>query len=146
MSGAHLAWRQDAIRSVLQLEIKPGMVLAFQLLMETAGAMLLMLVLLAGIDFVWQRKQHRKKLRMTKKEVRDESKELQGDAQMKSPPTVHRHQRGNGLNEVPWPTPEQQPHPPPVACEARPNRADVPVVPCRDRRPCRRAGEPMCQC
>ena len=46
--------------------------------------MLLMLVLLAGVDFVWQRKQHRKKLRMTKKEVRDESKELQGDAQMKS--------------------------------------------------------------
>ena len=51
---------------------------------ETAGAMLLMLVLLAGVDFVWQKKQHRKKLRMTKKEVRDESKELQGDAQMKS--------------------------------------------------------------
>ena len=28
VAGA-LAWRQDAIRSVLQLEIKPGMVLAF---------------------------------------------------------------------------------------------------------------------
>ena len=84
VAGAHLAWRQDAIRSVLQLEIKPGMVLAFQLLMETAAAMLLMLVLLAGIDFVWQRKQHRKKLRMTKKEVPEETNELQGDAQMKS--------------------------------------------------------------
>ena len=33
----HLAWRQDAIRSVLQLEIKPGMVLAFQLLIENRG-------------------------------------------------------------------------------------------------------------
>ena len=131
VAGAHLAWRQDAIRSVLQLEIKPGMVLAFQLLMETAGAMLLMLVLLAGVDFVWQRKQHRKKLRMTKKEVRDESKELQGDAQMKSRRQQFHRQLARQRIESEVPLADvvvTNPTHFSVALRYEPGRTDVPVV------------------
>ena len=131
VAGAHLAWRQDAIRSVLQLEIKPGMVLAFQLLMETAGAMLLMLVLLAGVDVVWQRKQHRKKLRMTKKEVRDESKELQGDAQMKSRRQQFHRQLARQRIESEVPLADvvvTNPTHFSVALRYEPGRTDVPVV------------------
>lgn len=131
VAGAHLAWRQDAVRSVLQLEIKPGMVLAFQLLIETAGAMLLMLVLLAGVDFVWQRKQHRKKLRMTKKEVRDESKELQGDAQMKSRRQQFHRQLARQRIESEVPLADvvvTNPTHFSVALRYEPGRTDVPVV------------------
>ena len=38
----------------------------------------------AVIDYVWQRWQHEKKLRMTKQEVRDETKQREGDPKVKS--------------------------------------------------------------
>ncbi len=44
----------------------------------------LALILLAMIDFTYQRWQHEKDLRMTKQEVRDEAKQTEGDPKVKS--------------------------------------------------------------
>ena len=131
VAGAHMAWRHEAIRSILSLDLKPGMVLTFQLLIETAAAMLLMLVVLAGIDFVWQRKRHRKKLRMTKKEVRDESKELQGDAQMKARRQQFHRQLARQRIESEVPRADvivTNPTHFSVALRYEPGQTDVPVV------------------
>lgn len=42
------------------------------------------LIVLAAIDFVRQRRKHRQQLKMTKQEIRDEAKEIEGNPQMKA--------------------------------------------------------------
>lgn len=44
----------------------------------------LILILLAGIDYVFQRYQHEKDLRMSKQEIKDEYRQKEGDPQIKS--------------------------------------------------------------
>ena len=50
----------------------------------TAGAAVLTVVALAVIDLVYQRFQHKQDMRMTRKEVRDEQKNTDGDPQVKA--------------------------------------------------------------
>lgn len=49
-----------------------------------ASAGVVVIVVLSLIDFVYQRHQHSKDMRMTKKEVRDEAKNSEGDPQVKA--------------------------------------------------------------
>lgn len=55
-----------------------------QLLRKAMWVILAIFGTFAAADFFWQRYQHEKKLRMTKQEVRDESKSREGDPQVKS--------------------------------------------------------------
>ena len=59
-------------------------VLAGELLEEAIWAILAVFASFAAIDYVWQRYQHEKRLRMTKQEVRDETKQREGDPKVKS--------------------------------------------------------------
>lgn len=54
------------------------------LLESTIWAVLAVFGVFAVVDYVWQRYQHEKKLRMTKQEVRDETKQREGDPKVKS--------------------------------------------------------------
>lgn len=54
------------------------------LLQRTMWTILAVFAVFASVDFVWQRWQHEKRLRMTKQEVRDESKQREGDPKVKS--------------------------------------------------------------
>ena len=54
------------------------------LLQRTMWTILTVFAVFAIVDYVWQRYQHEKKLRMTKQEVRDESKQREGDPKVKS--------------------------------------------------------------
>jgi len=54
------------------------------LLRRTMWTILVVFAAFAILDFVWQRFQHEKRLRMTKQEVRDESKQREGDPKVKS--------------------------------------------------------------
>ncbi len=55
-----------------------------ELLAKTMWVILAIFALFAVVDFVWQRYQHEKRLRMTKQQVRDEHKQREGDPQVKS--------------------------------------------------------------
>lgn len=55
-------------------------IIMFELAMYVSGVM----VLLAALDYLFQRWQHLKKLKMSKDEVKREYKEMEGDAQIKS--------------------------------------------------------------
>ncbi|MFK7898695.1 MAG: flagellar biosynthesis protein FlhB [Myxococcota bacterium] len=55
-----------------------------ELLQRTMWVILAVFAVFAVVDFVWQRYQHAKKNRMTKQEVRDESKQREGDPKVKS--------------------------------------------------------------
>jgi len=54
------------------------------LLERTTWTILAVFAVFAVVDYVWQRYQHEKKLRMTKQEVRDEAKQREGDPKVKS--------------------------------------------------------------
>lgn len=54
------------------------------LLRRTVWTILFVFAVFAIADYVWQRYQHEKRLRMTKQEVRDEAKQREGDPQVKS--------------------------------------------------------------
>jgi flagellar biosynthetic protein FlhB len=56
-----------------------GTSLAFELSMKLAAAM----IVLALLDFAWQRYQHERDLRMTKEEVKDEFRSMEGDPHVK---------------------------------------------------------------
>lgn len=58
--------------------------LAGDLLQRTIWTILAVFALFAVLDYVWQRYQHEKRLRMTKQEVRDETKQREGDPKVKS--------------------------------------------------------------
>lgn len=47
-------------------------------------AVLIVLALIAGLDFMYQRYEHNRKLRMTLQEVRDEFKQVEGDPKVKA--------------------------------------------------------------
>lgn len=54
------------------------------LLERTIWVILVLFGAFAAVDYFWQRYQHEKRLRMTKQEVRDESKQRDGDPHVKS--------------------------------------------------------------
>ncbi|MFQ5481258.1 MAG: flagellar biosynthesis protein FlhB, partial [Nitrospinaceae bacterium] len=62
-----------------------GQILTFlgEVTLEIFGKVLLLMILLAVIDFSFQRFTHLERLRMTKQEVKDEKKETEGNPQIK---------------------------------------------------------------
>ena len=73
---------------LLSSEYVPGPMLAMQTFAKTAGIMLIIsAVILVGIgvlDYLVQRRQFREQNKMTKQEVKEEYKELEGDPEVKS--------------------------------------------------------------
>lgn len=59
-------------------------VLAGEILERTIWTILFVFAVFAIADYVWQRYQYEKRLRMTKQEVRDETKQREGDPKVKS--------------------------------------------------------------
>lgn len=53
----------------------------------------LLMVVIAAADLAWQRYSHRKKLKMTKKEVKDETKDIEGNPQVKAKIRQIRYER-----------------------------------------------------
>ncbi|MCF6272395.1 MAG: EscU/YscU/HrcU family type III secretion system export apparatus switch protein [Rhodobacteraceae bacterium] len=80
----YLAAKKDEILGIVRGE--PWEVVT--MLGEILSAMVLMVMIIAMsialVDFMWQKYHHLQKLRMTHKEVKDESKESEGDPHMKS--------------------------------------------------------------
>ena len=73
----------DAMAS---MALEPGQVTAMVLdvSMRFLAVVFLLLAALGGIDILWQRAEHTRKHRMSKKELTDEQKDVEGDPQLKS--------------------------------------------------------------
>lgn len=56
----------------------------FKLIAQITGKIILALVVLAAMDYLYQRWQNEQRLKMTKQEVKDELKQTEGDPQLKS--------------------------------------------------------------
>lgn len=89
----HLTYRADDIAGSLLLSASGAITLMFQLMVEFLFLILLLATLVGIADFFWQRNQHIKRLRMSRKEVMDEQKDNEGDPHAKAT----RRQRGQEI-------------------------------------------------
>ena len=93
--GVILYWvtrhEEGALFALLSLPIESGLASFADMLLIAAFALLVGVALIAGIDVPFQLWQYYSKMRMTKEELRQESKESEGDPQVKA--RVRRQQR-----------------------------------------------------
>ncbi|SDH56971.1 flagellar biosynthesis protein FlhB [Roseospirillum parvum] len=69
---------------ILDMALPATMELLRDLLLLLFLTVTLLMVVIAAADLAWQRYSHRKKLKMTKKEVKDEHKDVEGNPQIKA--------------------------------------------------------------
>ena len=82
--AAWVAWRMhDTLILLPQIPLQMGFVVIGKLMAELAFQIVAALLLLAILDFMFQRWKHSKDLRMSKQEVKDELKQSEGDPQAK---------------------------------------------------------------
>jgi len=83
--GGWVVWRAfAALLSLPQASLEASVAGGVDLVLGALLAMIGSLLLLAAIDVPWQHYQHRAKLKMTKQEVRDEHKQLEGNPEIKA--------------------------------------------------------------
>jgi len=80
----------DRILATPALPFATSIKLTVSVIFAFLAASLTVMVAIGGIDFLWQRAQHLRKQRMSLKELRDETKETEGDPHTKQ----ERRQRG----------------------------------------------------
>jgi flagellar biosynthetic protein FlhB len=78
-----MSGRADAIVHLFMFPLHEGFALGASLMFELTMWMGAALLILALLDFAWQRYRHEKDLRMTKEEVKDELRSMEGDPQLK---------------------------------------------------------------
>lgn len=84
-AGALLIWTMsDRFFELALMPTRPAMASAVQLLLIALILLSASLILIAAIDIPFQLHRHFKQLRMTRKEVRDEQKETEGQPEVKS--------------------------------------------------------------
>lgn len=82
--GAYLAARSDSLLAGMALGSGQIVALLGRLVVEFLMLVLLMQLLIGAVDLLWQRAEHQRKHRMTRKEMTDEMKQSEGDPQMKA--------------------------------------------------------------
>jgi flagellar biosynthetic protein FlhB len=86
--GGVVTWvvwrRQEEFLALLMQPLEVGMFSFFRLVFVSILALLLGMAVIAGIDVPFQLWQYYKSLRMTREELKQENKELEGDPQLKA--------------------------------------------------------------
>ncbi|MFB3787582.1 MAG: flagellar biosynthesis protein FlhB [bacterium] len=72
------------LMGLVEMEVRDSMIYMGYACFDLAVKALLIMIVLAIADYAYQRWQHEKDLRMTKEEVRQEMKDIQGDPKIKS--------------------------------------------------------------
>ncbi len=89
---AWMAWLQlDDIVSLVALEIGPALAGVGKIVLKCVSATLAAILAIGAIDYFFQRRQFDKELRMTKKEIKEESRQSEGDPHVKG--RIRRMQR-----------------------------------------------------
>lgn len=88
--GLFLSTRMPTILGTMALAPGQSAALLLQLLLEFLFMVLLLSAVMGAIDYLWQRQEHLRKNRMSRKDLQDEAKQSEGDPHMKQA----RRQRG----------------------------------------------------
>ncbi|MEL6740859.1 MAG: flagellar biosynthesis protein FlhB [Planctomycetota bacterium] len=78
-----LVVRLEEIGALPRLHPAAAYAVLLRMLVELALILIFVLLLIAIIDYIYQRWQHKQDLKMTKQEVKDERKSMEGDPQIK---------------------------------------------------------------
>ncbi|MEM7755558.1 MAG: EscU/YscU/HrcU family type III secretion system export apparatus switch protein [Planctomycetota bacterium] len=78
-----LTWRMPTVAALATLGPAQGFLVAGRIALELAAALVFLLIVIGLIDLFYQRWQHKKELRMSKHEVKDERRSMEGDPQVK---------------------------------------------------------------
>lgn len=85
--------RMDDLLGAIHLPPAPGSALMMRLLLDFLVVVLVLAVGIGAVDYLWQVAQHRRKNRMTRKEMTDEIRNTEGDPHIKQ----QRRQRGQEI-------------------------------------------------
>ena len=71
--------------TVISVEMRPTQIVAFmaELVVQFVGIVLLVSIVIGAVDFLWQKSEHIRKNRMSRKEMTDEAKQAEGDPHVK---------------------------------------------------------------
>ncbi len=86
-----VALRLDDLYRIGEMALEPALTLAGRIIVESALSVSLALALIAVIDVPWQKHSFTKRMRMTRQEVKDEMKEMEGSPEVKG--YIRRRQR-----------------------------------------------------
>ncbi len=86
-----VALRMDDLVRIGEMALEPALTLAGRIIVESALSVSLALALIAVIDVPWQKHSFTKRMRMTRQEVKDEMKEMEGSPEVKG--YIRRRQR-----------------------------------------------------
>jgi flagellar biosynthetic protein FlhB len=86
-----LRMRMQDILSIGEMALEPAMALTGTLLLQSALTVSMALLLIALIDVPWQRYSFTKRMRMTRQEIKDEMKDMEGRPEVKA--QIRRRQR-----------------------------------------------------
>lgn len=82
---AMLIWPERArLLDIIRTPMDQILPLVMVLTLRLVGGVLAAMTVIALLDFLWQKQQFIKRMRMTKQEVRDEFKQMEGDPQVKA--------------------------------------------------------------
>ena len=79
-----ILYHLPSIIQVSRSSLRQGLHRLGELFPYLVGALLIALLVIAAIDYIWQRHSHKKSLMMTPKEVKDESKQTHGSPEVKA--------------------------------------------------------------
>lgn len=85
---------RDVLPSLIARDVASYLPLLRELTLKLLAGVISVLTVLALLDFIYQKFEHRKKLRMTKQEVKDEHKQMEGDPTVKAKLRQLRMERG----------------------------------------------------
>jgi flagellar biosynthesis protein FlhB len=91
--GRHLASNADQITASLTLAPAQGVALMLNLLLEFLMLVVITVTVFGAVDYMWQRAQHMRRNRMSRKDLMDEMKDSEGDPHVKQ----QRRQRGQEI-------------------------------------------------
>ncbi|MEM1185850.1 MAG: flagellar biosynthesis protein FlhB [Planctomycetota bacterium] len=83
LASAILWWRMPTIAALASLGAAQGFLVLGRIALELSIALLVLLIAIGLIDLFYQKWQHKKDLKMTKHEVKDERRSMEGDPQVK---------------------------------------------------------------
>ncbi len=75
---------RDRLDQLMTISLTDVMLLVQSLSLRLLAGVIAVMAAIAGLDFMFQQAQHIKKMRMTKQEVKDEHKQLEGDPHVKA--------------------------------------------------------------
>lgn len=85
--------RRDLVFLAVQSDPGPALVVLVDLVMQMLGLVLVVVIVVAAMDYIWQYQTHMQRNRMSLKELRDEIKESEGDPAIKQT----RHARAQAI-------------------------------------------------